>query len=429
MQETARLSGNTRRIGAILAAVGAVAAAITLDRLPIVLIAVVVFEIATFVWAKAIDSQPDATLAADTEEPRRKLADRCRVVGVTVLAGLLLAGVILMSLTGSADLESIAGVLREKLAEQSASMQTNWSPFAGRTAAVCIFIAAAVLLGAAPVHHRVWDWFDLAPAWQATLWSSLSRALGLTIAWRLGAQTLAGLEAEALVISVALSLLTLGLALISLWQRDELQLLVVRLTTAQVGLIWLVIAASASESRESDQIFLGGVLLIGVAPAIVTLVVTSIAQWVAVGIEYVLRAERFQFLEELTGLGRSQPLAGGCLALALLSLTPLPPLPGFWSWFWVLGTAFVPGTPVSDQAGAVPNPAVLACMLFAIVVLLTASVRVIQVLGVMYWHEPLGRLSLASESWIFAATVVGALILLTCGLSPAVVVKLISLTG
>lgn len=429
MQETARLSGNSRRIGAILVAVGAAAAAITLDSLPFVLMAVAAFEISTFVWAKAIDDRSDAPLSADDQEPRRTLADRSRVVTVAILAGLLLAGVILMSLTGSADLESIAGVLREKLAERGASLQTNWSLFAARAAAVSIFVAAAVLLGAAPVHHRVWDWFDLASAWEATLWSSLSRALGLAIAWRLGVLTLAGLEAETLVLSVALSLLTLGLALISLWQRDELQRLMIRITTAQVGMIWLVIAASAAETREADQTFLGGVLLIGVAPAIVTLVVTSVAQWVAVGVEHVLRPERFQFLEELTGLGRSQPLAGGCLALALLSLTPLPPLPGFWSWFWVLGTAFVPGTPVSDQAGAVPNPAVLACMLFAIVVLLAASARVVQVLGVMYWHEPLGRLQLASESWTFAATVVGALLLLVCGLSPALIANLVSLSG
>lgn len=429
MQETARLSGNTRRIGAILAAVGAVAAAITLDRLPFVLAAVAVFEIATFVWARAIDDRASEPLITDAEEPRRPLADRCRVVGVTMFAGLLFAGIILMSLTGNADLDSIAGGLREKLAEQGGSMRTNWSLFAARCSCVCISVAASVLLGAAPVHHRLWDWVDLAPAWEATLWSSLSRAIGLAVAWLLGVLTLAGLEAETLVISVALSLLTLGLALISLWQHDELQPLVIRMTTAQVGLIWLVIAAAAAEARETDQTFLGGVLLIGVAPAIVTLVVTCLAQWVAAGVEHVLRPERFQFLEELTGLGRSQPLAGGCLAMALLTLTPLPPLPGFWSWFWVLGTAFVPGTPVSDQAGAVPNPAVLACMLFAMVVLLSASVRVIQILGVMYWHEPLGRLSLASESWTFAATVVGALILLVCGLSPTVVVKLISLSG
>jgi NADH:ubiquinone oxidoreductase subunit 2 (subunit N) len=113
----------------------------------------------------------------------------------------------------------------------------------------------------------------------------------------------------------------------------------------------------------------------------------------------------------------------------LLSLTPLPPLPGFWSWFWVLGTAFVPGTPINEQAAAVPNPAVLACALVAIAVVLAATMRVIQVLSVMYWHEPLARLTLATESWIFAVSVVGALLLLTCGLSPTVVIKLIDLVG
>ena len=127
---------------------------------------------------------------------------------------------------------------------------------------------------------------------------------------------------------------------------------------------------------------------------------SSVAVIVIFAIEQALTAGRgrLEFVEEYAGLGRTQMLAAAGLSAGLLSLTLIPPLPGFWCCAGLLGAVFLPGKPTAEHATLLPHPAVLLLSVLAMLAMLAASGRVLAIIARMTTDEPLGSMGFSLES-------------------------------
>lgn len=112
---------------------------------------------------------------------------------------------------------------------------------------------------------------------------------------------------------------------VALAQRDLKRMLAYS-GIAQMGYVAIGIATFTQEAFEGVLVFLAGYL------------VTNIAAFLAIGALSNGEKESHP-LSDLAGLGRSQPMAGGILALSMLSLAGMPPTIGFIGKFLVFRAA------------------------------------------------------------------------------------------
>jgi NADH-quinone oxidoreductase subunit N len=99
-----------------------------------------------------------------------------------------------------------------------------------------------------------------------------------------------------------------------------------------------------------------------------------------------------EFIEDVAGLARRQPLAGAAAAVCLCSLCGIPPLPGFWARWWLLTAAWSAQQPSSLTGLYEPHYGFLATgavLLAASAAMATVYLRLFQRILL---DEPRGRL-------------------------------------
>jgi len=90
---------------------------------------------------------------------------------------------------------------------------------------------------------------------------------------------------------------------------------------------------------------------------------------------YLARPHRqIEYVEDLTGLHRSEPLAAVCAAVFLLGLAGIPPLPGFWGRMLLLSASLSVQMESARFALPVPHPGFVLLSLVAVINLLMTAV-------------------------------------------------------
>lgn len=331
------------------------------------------------------------------------------------VCGLIILGVALLGgLTSRVDLSEVQTVLRQAAeADTSLAETLNWRLVAARCAAVSVVVAACVMLGAAPLDQRMRRMSDSMSHWDGWLWSHGSRCLGACLLWKVGAIALAPLGTSLLPCLVAVSVLTLLKGAASLWQREDPVGITARLVTINTGTLLLAVAAGMDEVDRGTSTVQP---LMGAGP-VALLFITSVVGSALVGVAD-LCLGRIRFTDELAGVSRQHRLLAFVLGVGLISLTPLPPLPGFWCWISLVISVFIPTLPAPEPAAALASPAVLVGLGFALAAQLAAVVRVMQLVIVMSTREPLGPRPSEPSQWLRWGGLAGAALMLIAGLVP-----------
>ncbi|HUE71294.1 MAG TPA: NADH-quinone oxidoreductase subunit N [Pirellulaceae bacterium] len=127
-------------------------------------------------------------------------------------------------------------------------------------------------------------------------------------------------------------------------------------------------------------------------------------------------------VEELSGLGKSRPLAAAALAIFMFSLAGIPPLAGFWGKFALFSGAiqFAAANYQSREAAWFIALAIIGVLNAAV-----AAAYYLRIIGVMYF-SPAGMTGVkaAGGSGALAAAVVCAVLVIFAGLFPAQLVGL-----
>ncbi len=337
------------------------------------------------------------------QKPPAELLQRARWTCLASVICVGLAGVILMAITRSMGLPEIHAALQSTFRPDDASavVGSGFAFWCGQAAVVLLFVGVSAIGLSAPAQFLGLDLCESWPGLVAGWWLTLSRALSLILVWRVAVTTLVGFETTCVLMAFGLGSLSLLNGAAGLWQRDALRSVVGRLLLIQSGLSWLAVAAmSAKPTGDATTITLGG-LPVGDDLAALLWAVSSVAVIVIFATEQALTfgRERLEFVEDVAGLGRSRSLAALSLSAGLLSLTLIPPLPGFWCCAGLLGAAFLPGKPIVEHATLLPHPAVLWLSVLSLLSLLAASCRVLAILARMTTDEPLGSLGFSLGSW------------------------------
>jgi len=253
----------------------------------------------------------------------------------------LYALVCLYGLAGSTDLQAIATRLRSPDAATNRGVQVLLPLAAGLAV-----VGAAFRLAAVPMHFYAPDVYEGTSPGNAALLSTLPKVAGVVVLARLVAIIGSGASPEAfwrVTVVVAAVTMTVG-NVMALWQRNLRRLLACS-SIAHAGylLVGIGVAAASGVPAAGDASWLfaaGGLsatLFYLATYALATIgVFGAIAylghrwpEW-AVGSGPRPPREEIAVVDDLDGLSATNPVAALAIAVFLLSLAGIPPLPGFW---------------------------------------------------------------------------------------------------
>jgi NADH:ubiquinone oxidoreductase subunit 2 (chain N) len=224
---------------------------------------------------------------------------------------------------------------------------------------------------------------------------------------------------------VRLALVTIPAAGEFGWQL-ALVLSVLTMTIGNVCALW---QSNIRRLLAYSSIAHGGYLLIGLAAAASPLAsngITALLLYVAVyavatmgsftALAY-LGSSRCEVngVEELAGLGRTQPLVAGAVAVFMFSLAGIPPLAGFWGKLTLFGSA------IQVAAARTEGPLPIWFTILAIIGVLNAAVAAayyLRIVAVMYFQPTSAQTHAAGGAGALAATLACAAIVVGIGLYP-----------
>ncbi len=336
------------------------------------------------------------------------LASALLLYGFSFLYGL--AGTTVIAGTGD-----VPGI-REKLL--SAAMDT--SPLAALAPLALVLVVAGLgfKLAAAPFQFYAPDVYQGTTNVNAGLLAVAPKIAATAgfIRLVLVAMPLAAEYAWQVSLVVAVLTMTIG-NVCALWQKDVRRLLAYS-SIAHGGYLLIGLAVG------TGSVAIGNSASGGAASMLFYVLVYALATMgTFAALAYLGSQEReVSGVEELSGLGKSQPLAAAALAVFMFSLAGIPPLAGFWGKFALFSGAiqFAAANYQSREAGWFIALAIIGVLNAA-----TAAAYYLRIIGVMYF-SPAGTtpVKAAGGSGALSAAVVCALLVIFAGLFPAQLVGL-----
>lgn len=243
------------------------------------------------------------------------------VLGALSSGILLYAISVMYGITGTTNLEEVVRVFAEPL-----------GPLAPLSVlALTLFIAGFGLkLAAVPFHMWIPDTYQGAPPVVSTLLAAGTKKAGFVAAIRVFAVALVLFRVDWTTAFAVLAVLTMTVGNVAALMQRSMTRLLAYSSIAQAGYIMIGLAVAPA-----SELGLVGVMFHTLTHAIMKS--TAFIAVVAVG----YRTLKYD-LDSYNGLGRRMPYTALSLAVALLALTGVPPLNGFWSKL-VLFTAAIDG--------------------------------------------------------------------------------------
>lgn len=248
-------------------------------------------------------------------------------------AALLLYGFsFVYGLTGTTHLSLARGILTDAYAVDPGLPPTGGSVL-GLVALVLIFAGLGFKVAAVPFHFYAPDVYQGTTTFNAGLLAVAPKAAGFVAMIRVLSETLVGFEVPAERVAIILAAITMtGGNVLALLQTNVRRLLAYS-SIAHAGYMLIGIAVGFWEAW-NPQRSLGGETGLpgGISATLFYLFVYSLATagLFAVLIYLPRPGRQVEHIDDLTGLGRTQPLLAIAAALFLFSLAGIPPLPGFW---------------------------------------------------------------------------------------------------
>jgi NADH-quinone oxidoreductase subunit N len=367
------------------------------------------------------------------------------LLGCIATALLLFGLAILYGLAGTTTLEGVRAALgvndappRAQSTDANAARDRHASPdvaagqvrsarqsHAALAAIVLVVAGLGVRMSVVPFHFGNADIFQGASNWTCGWLSTIPRAAAFAALVRLWTDTLAPSQPAAITLGLVVAGATVVVAGFAALREEKLRRIFAYTAASHVGFALIGIAVGCCEAANVEMAApqVSG-LPGGVAAGIFSLVVylVAMAGLCAVLNYFAPRGGRIEYVDELAGAARSEPLAVGCALIFLLSLAGLPPLPGFWGRLFVLASAFsVQAEPLGSD---VPGPHwgfVLLGIFGVLSVLLLAAVYV-RILIVILLAPPVATPRPGGGQPALAAALLAAMLTAGVGLLPGPIV-------
>ncbi|MCX7422099.1 MAG: proton-conducting transporter membrane subunit [Planctomycetia bacterium] len=367
-------------------------------------------------------------VTADSSRTRER-SIRCLTTSSTsqVLASLLLFGfILLVAVTGSTRVETIAEVLHTSYLTRDAA-RSAITGGGSRMLTLAITFIGVALSGyafAAPFHPGVVDTVERAPLSTASTALLLPRVAALLVWLRLWPSALTASESTAQLLVGVLAGVTFVMPLLQARLERKLVRQWTLLVVAQGGWLLLSIGAWSFEHKpvgpseawpvvewnlpNADQAVWFWLLFDGVA---------------VIGLFGVLaflrrRERRAEFLEDLQGLLKYEPIAAVCSTICLLSLVGVPLLAGFWSRLFVAMAAMDVRGEWGPAQLLVPHVGLMTLTALAALSSVWSASIAGRSVWTMFFGLPLGQPKPTGASSTLFVAVLASLMLLGCGLLP-----------
>ena len=230
-------------------------------------------------------------------------------------SGLLLYGIsIFYGITGTLDLNQLAGVVRDKLDQNPLSMSF---------ALTFIIVGLSFKLGAVPFHMWLPDVYQGTPTAATLFIGTAPKIAGFAMAIRLLVDGLSDLQLEWSQMLIALSLASMALGNIVAIAQTNFKRMLAYSTISHVGFIMLGLLSGTAS---------------GYSAAMFYTLTYAITAAVAFGVLLILNREDFEAenIADLAGLNEKSPWYAAMLAIALFSMAGVPPTVGFYAKLSVL---------------------------------------------------------------------------------------------
>ena len=331
-----------------------------------------------------------------------------------VLSVVLVAGGagFLISLGGSTELDSIQRTLRGSYQPSREELTVGTASILGTVSFVLILVGVAIPFGAFPFHFGQSKLFDEQPVWLVSGVAIASRAQAFVLLWRVAVTTMPGFgpQVQTPILVLAAATAFAGTCLAS--RSTSLRVLAGNCWLVHGGLLLHCVATGAGQVsmvRDDPRWQLPPALETGV----LIFACSSVALIVLLLIEssLALPDRRQEFDEDLAGLARQRPSTGGALAVALAAFCAVPPLASFWGIVYLAAGSFVPQYEAADSDILVPNATVLLVAAILALSLLILASRIVRLLSLMMFDEPLRQHRPAGGVGLMVAGVLAASLL------------------
>ena len=305
----------------------------------------------------------------------------------------------------------------------------NWSPVTTQASQALLALAPVALvlvlaglgfkLTAAPFHFYAPDVYQGATAANAGLLAVERKIAGVVALIRLVVIAFPVTADFAWQLALVLAIITMTIGNVcALWQKNVRRLMAYS-AIAHGGYLLLGLAAATGATAIPELNASGGVTAM-----IFYVVVYSLASLGTFTALAYLGSQRrdVNSIEELAGLGKSQPLAAAVIAVCMFSLAGLPPLAGFWGKFNLFMSA------LRICLGSTDTAISLGFLLLLIIGALNAAIAAayyLRLVSVMFFQPASGEEVPAGGGFgaLAAATFCGALVVLA-GVAPGSILHL-----
>jgi NADH-quinone oxidoreductase subunit N len=249
-------------------------------------------------------------------------------------SALLLYGLaFLYGLTGISNLKALAAV--------SVGLPRVPDPMLGLVAVVFVMAGLSFRVAAVPFHFYAPDVYQGSPTVLAALLSWVPKAVGFGAMIRLLIAVISmkgaddPLVQKAITVSWVIAAATMTLGNTVALVQSDLKRLLAYSSIAHAGYLMIGVAAAFANGPRPASFYSGieGILVYLVAYALMTLGAFGVILALKIGDRPV------ETVDDLAGLGSTQPMPALALAICLLSLSGIPPLAGFWGKFQIFAAA------------------------------------------------------------------------------------------
>jgi len=263
----------------------------------------------------------------------------------------------------------------------------------GRAGFVLLFAAVAVKAFLVPFHFGAPEVLTRSSTTACSYALTVSRGAALIVLFRVGIVTFAGFESPGLVVSAVLSGGTMLIGTALAVGRERLRETLTYLFIGHGGTVLFGLCIAWGRGAAATELPLPPPFLTrGETAAGLTLLSVSLSVLGAFSLLNSLRTDDrpVEYVEELTGLLRERPLAAAALAVLLLNLVGVPPLPGFWSRL-LTWTAALAVTRQPLDGFPSPHPAFLILSAAMGVQILIAAGVLFRIVAATAFEPPMGR--------------------------------------
>jgi NADH-quinone oxidoreductase subunit N len=281
-------------------------------------------------------------------------------------------------------------------------------------ALVLVLAGLSYRIGVVPFHFYAPDVYQGTTAANAALLSIMPKIAGIVALVRIISLAMPGVEGIGWRLALILAVFTMTLGnTMALWQ-DNVRRLLAYSSIAHAG--YLLIGLSAAFAAGNSSL---GLAADGLHAVLLYLAVYSLATLGAFAVlGYLSTAQRpINSVDDLAGMGRTQPLAAVAMSVFMFSLAGVPPLAGFWGKLALFRSAV--GVAL-DRAGLeywFIGLAVIGGLNAAV-----AAAYYLRIVAAMYFRGPLAKAALAESRGAWSAMIACALLVLAVGLSPRLLI-------